>query len=76
MQLHRNSRLSFEWAWRLLKSISSNDELYLATCRDCRTIYVQDAYALDHHQCPSCEIGRQGQAVGPQDQASDKSPGN
>lgn len=59
--LHRNARLSFEWAWRLLKSISNNDELYLASCRDCRTIYVQDAYALDRHECPTCEIGRQGQ---------------
>lgn len=59
LQLHRHARLNFEWAWRLLKSISNNDELYLATCRDCRTIYVQDAYALDHHRCPGCEIGRQ-----------------
>lgn len=59
LQLHRHARLNFEWAWRLLKSISNNDELYLATCRDCRSIYVQDAYALDHHQCPGCEIGRQ-----------------
>jgi len=59
LQLHRHARLNFEWAWRLLKSISNNDELYLATCRDCRTFYVQDAYALDHHQCPGCEIGRQ-----------------
>jgi hypothetical protein len=59
LQLHQNARLSFEWAWSLLKSISSNDELRLASCRDCRTIYVQDAYALDHHQCPNCELGRQ-----------------
>lgn len=59
LQLHSNARLSFEWAWTLLRSISSNDELYLASCRDCRTIYVQDAYALDRHECPSCEIGRQ-----------------
>ena len=59
LQLHRNARLSFEWAWTLLRSISCNDELFLASCRECRTIYVQDAYALDHHQCPSCEITRQ-----------------
>ncbi len=70
LQLHRDARLSFEWAWRLLKSISSNDELYLASCRDCRTIYVQDAYALDHHQCPTCEIGRQGQRIAPLTEAS------
>ena len=54
--LHRNARLSFEWAWNLLHSISYNDELYLATCHGCQTNYVQDAYALDHKTCPSCEI--------------------
>lgn len=59
LQLHRSARLSFEWAWTLLRSISHNDELYMASCRECRTIYVQDAYALDPQLCPGCEIGRQ-----------------
>jgi len=54
--LHDNACLSFEWAWNLLHSISYNDELYLTNCRGCQTIYVQDAYALDHKTCPSCEI--------------------
>jgi hypothetical protein len=54
--LHDNACLSFEWAWNLLLSISYNDELYLATCAGCRVHYVQDAYALDHKTCPSCEI--------------------
>jgi len=54
--LHENALLSFEWAWNLLQNISFNDELYLAICRACRTRYVQDAYALDHKTCPSCEI--------------------
>lgn len=55
--LHPSPRLSFEWAWNLLQSISHNDELYLAVCRHCRARYVQDAYALDRKTCPSCEIG-------------------
>jgi len=54
--LHENALLSFEWAWNLLQSISFNDELYLAICRACQARYVQDAYALDHKTCPSCEI--------------------
>ena len=58
--LHRNARLSFEWAWNLLHCISYNDELYLATCQACRTRYVQDAYAIDRGSCPCCEIEVQG----------------
>jgi hypothetical protein len=54
--LHRVPKLSFEWAWNLLQNISRNDELYLAVCKTCRAYYVQDAYALDHQTCPSCEI--------------------
>lgn len=54
--LHRAPRLSFEWAWNLLQTISRNDELYLASCDQCHAAYVQDAYALDHGSCPSCEI--------------------
>ena len=54
--LHEDALLSFEWAWNLLQSIAFNDELYLAICRACQTRYVQDAYALDHKTCPSCEI--------------------
>ncbi|MGH8223993.1 MAG: hypothetical protein ACREQZ_13580, partial [Woeseiaceae bacterium] len=56
--LHRNPRLSFELAWSLLHNISHNDELYLANCGECRSSYVQDAYALDRGHCPSCEISR------------------
>ena len=58
--LHPDAKLSFEWAWNLLQTISHNDELYLAACDTCNTSYVQDAYALDHRVCPSCEIARQG----------------
>jgi len=54
--LHEDAELSFEWAWSLLQTISYNDELYLAICSSCRSRYVQDAYALDHKTCPSCEI--------------------
>jgi len=57
--LHDKPRLSFEWAWNLLQSISYNDELYLAVCAQCRARYVQDAYALDHKTCPACEIEAQ-----------------
>ena len=57
--LHPDAKLSFEWAWNLLQTISHNDELYLAACDTCNTSYVQDAYALDHRVCPSCEIARQ-----------------
>lgn len=56
--LHPSPRLNFEWAWNLLQIITHNDELYLAQCGDCRSCYVQDAYALDHKVCPSCEISR------------------
>jgi len=57
--LHPVAGLSFEWAWNLLQTISRNDELYLASCGSCLVSYVQDAYALDHGTCPSCEIDRQ-----------------
>ena len=57
--LHPAAKLSFEWAWNLLQTISHNDELYLAACDNCNTAYVQDSYALDHRVCPSCEISRQ-----------------
>ena len=56
--LHPRPRLNFEWAWSLLQNVSKNDELYLASCSTCRTSYVQDAYALDHRLCPSCEISK------------------
>jgi hypothetical protein len=54
--LHPDPTLSFEWAWNLLQNIGRNDELFLAGCRQCKTPYVQDAYALDRRTCPSCEI--------------------
>jgi hypothetical protein len=57
--LHPDAKLSFEWAWNLLQTITHNDELYLAACNQCDTVYVQDSYALDHRVCPSCEIARQ-----------------
>lgn len=56
LMLHEGPLLSFEWAWNLLQSISHCDELYLASCDACNSRYVQDAYALDHKTCPSCEI--------------------
>jgi len=56
--LHPRPKLSFEWAWCLLHSISNNDELFLAICDGCRSSYVQDAYALDNRTCPSCEISQ------------------
>jgi hypothetical protein len=54
--LHDDARLSFEWAWNLLHSISYNDELYLAICDLCTSRYVQDAYGLDDATCPSCQL--------------------
>ncbi len=54
--LHPDSRLSFEWAWNLLQTITRNDELRLADCARCRTRFVHDAYALGERVCPSCEI--------------------
>jgi len=54
--LHERPLLSFEWAWNLLHSIATSDELYLAACSRCRSRYVQDAYALDLKICPACEI--------------------
>jgi hypothetical protein len=56
--LHPRPKLNFEWAWSLLQNISRNDELFLATCAGCHSSYVQDAYALDHETCPSCEISQ------------------
>ena len=56
--LHSSPALSFEWAWNLLQNISRNDELYLASCAQCASSYVQDAYALDRALCPSCELAR------------------
>jgi hypothetical protein len=56
LMLHKDPQLSFEWAWNLLQCISYNDELYLATCKLCTALYVQDAYALDQGSCPACDI--------------------
>jgi hypothetical protein len=41
--LHPSPVLSFEWTWNLLRSISMDDELYLAQCHTCRSLYIQDA---------------------------------
>lgn len=60
--LHPAPKISFEWAWNLLQSVSRNDELYLAICANCRARYVQDAYALDERSCPSCEISKSGRS--------------
>jgi hypothetical protein len=54
--MHPQPRLSFEWAWNLYHSLVDSHELRLATCDTCRGLYVQDAYALDYHRCPFCEI--------------------
>ncbi len=59
LMLHSKPQLSFEWAWNLLQCISYNDELYLAHCKHCAALYVQDAYALDKGVCPVCEIAAQ-----------------
>ncbi len=59
LMLHSKPQLSFEWAWNLLQCISYNDELYLAQCKHCAALYVQDAYALDKGVCPVCEIAAQ-----------------
>ena len=56
LQLHPKPTLTFEWAWNLLQTIGMNDELCLAQCRQCRSRYVQDAYALDRRRCPNCEM--------------------
>ncbi len=56
LMLHRKPQLNFEWAWNLLHCISYNDELFLASCKPCKSFYVQDAYALDNGVCPTCEI--------------------
>ncbi len=54
--IYDSPSLSFEWAWNLLHNIAYNDELFLAECAACQSLYVQDAYALDHKTCPACEI--------------------
>lgn len=59
LQLHKNPQLNFEWTWNLLQSISYSDELYLASCKHCATLYVQDAYALNTGSCPTCETVQQ-----------------
>jgi hypothetical protein len=56
LMLHREPQLNFEWAWNLLQCISYNDELFLASCKLCKSFYVQDAYALDDGTCPACRI--------------------
>lgn len=61
--LHNDACLSFEWAWNLLHAIAWNDELYLASCADCESIYVQDAYALDDAMCPACTIAQRRRAT-------------
>ncbi len=57
--MHDRPLLNFEWAWNLLHSMSHGNELYLASCDQCRGRYVQDAYALDLKMCPACEIESQ-----------------
>ena len=59
LYLHENPQLNFEWAWNLLQCICHSDELYLAACKRCKTLYVQDAYALNSGTCPTCETVQQ-----------------
>ncbi len=54
--IHPEPRLSFEWAWNLYHSLVESRELYFAECGICGGAYVQDAYALDYHRCPFCEL--------------------
>lgn len=54
--IHPDARLSFEWAWNLYHSLVDSHELYFADCDLCGGHYVQDAYALDYHRCPFCEL--------------------
>ena len=56
VSLQPNPKLSFEWAWNLYVSLVRSCELYIAWCGVCTGPYVQDAYALDYHRCPTCEL--------------------
>jgi Flagellar transcriptional activator (FlhC) len=62
--VHPEPRWSFEWAWNLYHSLVESRELYFANCDSCSGPYVQDAYALDYHRCPFCEMTDQRQARG------------
>ena len=55
-ELHPDPRLSFEWAWNLYHSLVDSRELYFAICEICDGPYVQDAYALNYHHCPFCQM--------------------
>jgi hypothetical protein len=54
--MHREPRLSIEWAWNLYHALMETGELYFAWCASCEGPYVQDRYALDYQRCPSCEM--------------------
>jgi hypothetical protein len=57
LQIHARGQtplLTIEWAWNLLASLRSADELALRTCPQCSAHYVHDLLAVDDEQCPSC----------------------
>ena len=57
LQIHAHGQtalLTIEWAWNLLASLRSADELALQVCPECSAHYVRDLLALDDEQCPSC----------------------
>ena len=56
LHLQPDPALSFEWAWNLYHALVVSGELYFAWCAGCGAPYVQDRYALDYQQCPSCDL--------------------
>jgi len=62
-QVWPSPALSFERTWCLFNALAKAGELYFARCDHCYGPYIQDAYALDYHRCPFCELKDQRRAV-------------
>ncbi len=54
--VHPDPHLCFERAWSLYQALAVDQELFFASCADCRGIYVQDRYALDYRHCALCDL--------------------
>ena len=54
--VHDQALLSFEWAWNLLQSVMTSDDLIFALCNFCHSRYVHDAGGLNFRICPACNI--------------------
>jgi hypothetical protein len=49
--------ITFEHAWFLLQTLSTENEYVLAACQDCRSLWIRDLLDILPDNCPACRMG-------------------